>query len=145
MTQHASSSLSRMLQTHPQIGQSPFDLTALTECIDGCFECAQVCTSCADACLGETEHAGHLTHCIRLNLDCADICTTTGRALIRQTQPEMNVIRAQLQACLTACKACGDECQGHAEKMDMKHCAVCAEACRRCEQACQQMLGGLSA
>ncbi|GGO39767.1 four-helix bundle copper-binding protein [Deinococcus humi] len=145
MTQNASSAVTRMLQTHPQIGQSPFDMNALTECIEACFECAQVCTSCADACLGETEHAGHLTHCIRLNLDCADICTTTGRVLVRQTQPDMGVIRAQLQACLAACKACGDECQQHAEKMDMKHCAVCAESCRRCEQACQKMLGGLSA
>ncbi|CAM3174988.1 Ferredoxin [Deinococcus saxicola] len=145
MTQNASSTLSRMLQTHPQISQSPFDLAALTGCIDACFECAQVCTSCADACLGETEHAGHLTHCIRLNSDCADICVATGRVLVRQTQPEMAVIRAQLQACLAACKACGDECQGHAEKMNMKHCAVCAESCRRCEQACQKMLGSLSA
>lgn len=145
MTHNAGSAITRMLQTHPQLGQSPFDMDALTTCIDACFECAQVCTSCADACLGETEHAGHLTHCIRLNLDCADICTTTGRVLVRQTQPDLAVIRAQLQACVAACNACGDECQQHAEKMDMKHCAVCAESCRRCEQACQKMLDSLSA
>lgn len=145
MTQSASSAISRMLQTHPQIDKSPFDMDALTECISACFECAQVCTSCADACLGETEHAGHLTHCIRLNADCADICDTTGRVLIRQTQPEMAVVHAQLQSCLAACKACGDECQSHAEKMGMKHCEVCMESCRRCEQACQKMLESLSA
>lgn len=145
MTQNAGSTITRMLQLHPQIDKSPFDMNALTECIDACFECAQICTSCADACLGETEHAGHLTHCIRLNSDCADICDTTGRVLVRQTQPDMGVIRAQLQSCLAACKACGDECQQHAEKMGMKHCEVCMESCRRCEQACQKMLSGLSA
>lgn len=145
MTQNASSAITRMLQTHPQINQSPFDMNALTECISACFECAQVCTACADACLGETEHAGHLNHCIRLNADCADICATTGRMMIRQTQPDLGVIRAQLQSCLIACQACGDECQKHAEGMGMKHCEVCAESCRRCEAACQKMLDGLSA
>ncbi|THF68356.1 four-helix bundle copper-binding protein [Deinococcus sp. Arct2-2] len=145
MTQNTTSAVTRMLQTHPQIGQPSFDLDRLMECIQACFECVQVCTSCADACLGETEHAGHLTHCIRLNADCADICDTTGRVLMRQTQPDMAVIRAQLQSCLVACKACGDECQQHAENMGMKHCEVCMESCRRCEQACQKMLDGLSA
>jgi len=145
MTQSTASALTRMLQTHPQIDQSPFELNALTECIDACFECAQICTSCADACLGENEHQGHLIHCIRLNSDCADVCVTTGRVLVRQTQPDLSVVRAQLRSCLAACKACGDECQQHAEKMDMQHCAVCAESCRRCERACQKLLDALSA
>ncbi len=144
MTQPTPSSLTRMLQAHPQIGQSSFDLNALTECIDACFECVQVCTSCADACLGEAEHLNHLASCIRLNSDCADICETTGRVLVRQTQPDMSVIRAQLQSCLVACKACGDECQQHAEQMGMKHCQVCMASCRRCEGACQTLLNGLN-
>ena len=146
MTQSTSTqAVQRMLQTHPRSGESPFDQQALLECIDACFECAQVCNACADACLGEQGHLTHLVKCIRLNADCADICTTTGRALLRLTEPDMNVLRAQLQACLSACQACGAECQHHAQDMNMVHCAVCAEACQRCEQACQQLLGGMSA
>ncbi|GAA5512371.1 hypothetical protein Dcar01_01085 [Deinococcus carri] len=134
----------QMLQTHPNPA-GVFDLNALAECIDACFECEQTCTSCADACLGEGDHLMHLVHCIRLNLDCADVCGTTGRVLSRLTQPDQNVLRAQLQACVAACKACGDECQHHAQDMNMQHCAVCAEACRRCEQACQNLLGSVAA
>ncbi|WP_034388647.1 four-helix bundle copper-binding protein [Deinococcus sp. YIM 77859] len=133
-----------MLQTHPQ-PQTLFDQGALAECIAACFDCAQTCTSCADACLGEQGHLTHLVHCIRLNLDCADVCGTTGRVLSRLTQPDQNVLRAQLQACVAACKACGDECERHARDMNMQHCAVCAQSCRRCEQACQNLLGSVNA
>lgn len=134
----------RMMQTHPSPA-TLFDQGTLAECIDACFECAQVCTACADACLGEQEHHVHLVHCIRTNLDCADICGTTGRVLSRLTQPDEIVLRAQLQACLAACQACGTECEEHARDMNMAHCAVCAESCRRCEQACRQLLGSLGA
>ena len=40
-----------------------------------------------------------------------------------------------------ACKSCADECEKHAA---MKHCQVCAEACRGCEQACRQTLAGMA-
>ncbi|GMA14693.1 four-helix bundle copper-binding protein [Deinococcus metallilatus] len=133
-----------MLATHPQRESAAFNMQALTACIDACFECAQVCTSCADACLGEREHLMHLVHCIRLNLDCADVCGTTGRVLSRLTQPDQNVLRTQLQACVAACRACGDECERHAREMNMEHCRICAESCRRCQQACQQLLGGMN-
>ncbi|HEX6041624.1 four-helix bundle copper-binding protein [Longimicrobium sp.] len=128
----------QMLATHPR--QSGTDPSALAECIQECFACAQACTSCADACLGEQAHVEHLVRCIRLNLDCADVCDATGRVLSRQTEADPGVIRAQLQSCAVACKACGDECARHAEGMGMEHCRVCAEACRRCEEACTRLL-----
>ena len=133
-----------MLQTHPNPA-SVFDLNALAECIDACFGCENSCTSCADACLGEGEHTAHLVHCIRLNLDCADVCAATGRVLSRLTQPDQNLMRAQLQACLAACQACGAECERHVRDMDMRHCAVCAQSCRRCEEACQALLSAMPA
>ena len=130
----------QMLETHPR-PQSPFgDRQALVECIEACFDCAQTCSSCADACLGEPM-VQQLTHCIRLNLDCADICNATGRALARLTDPDAGVLRAQVQACLAACRACGAECQKHAHHH--RHCAVCAEACRRCEDACNRVLSAI--
>jgi hypothetical protein len=47
------------------------------------------------------------------------------------------VIRETLQACLSACKACGAECRHHTE---MHHCQVCADACDACASACQALL-----
>ena len=131
------SHIPQVLQTHPQ-PQTLFDPEALVQCIQECFDCAATCTSCADACLGESM-VKDLVPCIRLNLDCADICNATGRVLTRQTAPEPLVLRAQLQSCVQACRACGAECQQHAQMHE--HCAVCADACRRCEQACNRLLG----
>ncbi len=136
--------LSAMLRTHPQ-PQTTFDPAALAACLDACLECSAVCTACADACLGEREHLTHLVRCVRLNLDCADICAATGRVLSRLTEADQGVLRAQLQACVAACRACGDECTNHAQHMNMAHCAVCAESCRRCEEACTRLLGSVTA
>ena len=125
-----------MLQTHPR-GASENELDPLAECVQACFECAQTCTMCADACLSE-DMVKDLLYCIRTDLDCADICDATGRMVARQTKPDRQIMRAQLQACIVACRACGAECQRHAHHHE--HCRICAEACRRCEAACQALL-----
>jgi hypothetical protein len=135
--------VSQMLETHPR--QPAVGREVLLECIEACFGCAQACTSCADACLGEEDHLAHLVRCIRLNLDCADVCEATGRLLLRQTEPDWAVIRAQLEACVVACRSCGEECRRHAESMGMEHCRVCAESCRRCADACERLLQALPA
>ena len=126
-----------MLSAHPRAAQSSG--AALVECIQACFDCAQACTACADSCLAE-EQVQMLVRCIRLNLDCADICDTTGRVLSRQTETDPEIVRAQVQACLQACRSCGTECARHAQHMNMEHCRVCAESCRRCEEACSRLL-----
>lgn len=131
-----------MLRTHPQPVQG--DRAALVACIQACYDCAQTCTACADACLGE-DQVQQLVRCIRLNLDCADVCAATGALLSRQTQPEWDVLRAQLQACAEACRACGAECERHAQHMDMEHCRVCADSCRRCAEACDRVLQAVAA
>jgi hypothetical protein len=43
------------------------------------------------------------------------------------------MVRAALQACAEACRLCAGECETHAREMNMEHCRVCAEACRRWE------------
>jgi hypothetical protein len=129
----------RMLQTYPK-DLGGVDQEKLRACIEACFECEQVCTACADACLSE-DMVAELTKCIRTDLDCADQCGTTGRILSRHTGYDANVTRGALEACATACKACGDECEQHASMHE--HCKVCAEVCRRCEQACRQLLSAL--
>lgn len=128
-----------MLEAYPgDLGG--IDRALLAECITACFECSQTCTACADACLGE-DMVAELVTCIRTNLDCADICATTGNVLSRHTGYDVNVTRAVLEACATACKACSDECGQHSQMHG--HCAVCAESCRRCEQACRALLASL--
>ena len=130
----------KMLETYPKdLGH--VDRNVLRECIEACVECAQACTACADACLSE-DMVAELTKCIRSNTDCADICDTTGRVLSRHTGYDANITRSVLQACITACRSCGDECAGHADMHE--HCRVCAEACRACEQGCQALLDSIS-
>ena len=106
----------QMLQTNPS--SAAVDAGTLVECIEACFDCAQSCTACADACLGEDEPKS-LARCIRLNLDCADMCDATGRIFSRQTAFEPQMARAALQAC--------------------------AEACRHCQQACNDVLSAIPA
>ncbi len=129
-----------MIQSHPQPALSN---NALIACIRACFDCAQACTACADACLGEADPKS-LVRCIRLDLDCADLCDATGRIVSRQTAFEPHMVTAALQACATARRLCGDECERHAQH-GMEHCRVCAEACRACEQACNALIGQLVA
>ncbi|WP_460495934.1 four-helix bundle copper-binding protein [Glycomyces tarimensis] len=128
-----------MLQTYPaDLGD--IDRQKLAECIRECYACAQACTACADACLSEQDVAS-LTKCIRSNLDCADICFTTGQVLSRHTGYDANLTRAVLEACAMACKSCGDICAEHASHMP--HCEHCADECRKCEQACRDLLSSL--
>ncbi len=128
-----------MLETYPK-DLGAVDRDTLRECIEACIECAQACTACADACLSE-DSVAELTKCIRTNPDCADICEVTGRVLSRHTGYDANLTRTVLQACAVACKSCGDECEAHASMHE--HCRVCANSCRRCEQACQDLIGSL--
>ena len=100
-----------ILGTHPR--PNALDRDLLVRCIEDCIECAATCTSDADADLAEPDVQEQL-RCIRLCLDCADVCDATGRILIRKTEPDLGVLRAAIEACAVACRACGDECEKHA-------------------------------
>jgi hypothetical protein len=132
--------IQRMLSTHP--GTIDVDQELLGSTVSAIFACAETCEACADACLGESE-VQSLVHCIRTDLDCADICAATGRVLLRQTSPDIGLVRAQLQACIDACNVCATECERHADHHE--HCRVCAETCRECENACKQLVAALPA
>jgi Domain of Unknown Function (DUF326) len=124
-----------VIKTHPQ--PTSVDREALLRCIEECLDCAASCTSCADADLAESD-VRELVRCIRLCLDCADTCETTGRIVIRQTAPDVSLVRAMVEACSVACFACATECDRHAAHHE--HCRLCAEACRRCKNACDELL-----
>lgn len=124
-----------MIATHPDVRGNLNE--ALIAAIDAAYECAQTCESCADACLAE-EMVTELRQCIRLNLDCADVCNATATISNRRTGSNEEVIRKMLDACIAACRLCGEECERHAKKHE--HCRVCAESCRRCQKACEAAL-----
>jgi len=128
-----------MLDAYPQ--SINLDRRTLAAAIDTLIACAEACTACADACLSE-DMVAELTKCIRTDLDCADICVTTSRVLSRHTGYDANISRQLLEACATACKACGDECHRHAGAHE--HCRICADACRACAQACRDLLATMS-
>ncbi|MGK5683645.1 four-helix bundle copper-binding protein [Actinoplanes sp. URMC 104] len=124
-----------MIETYPK--PINLDRSRLAAAIDALTACAEACTACADACLSEDQVAG-LTKCVRTNLDCADVCAATARVLSRHTGYDANVSRSLLEACVTVCKACGDECGRH---IDMhEHCRICARSCRACGEACRDLL-----
>jgi uncharacterized membrane protein len=126
------------------IGLHPYpidvDREARLRCVTQCLDCGASCTACADASLGEDD-VRDMLRCIRLCLDCADTCTATARVVTRQTEADLAVMRAMVQACAAACDACADECERHADHHE--HCRVCAEVCRQCKQACDDLLDAL--
>ncbi|MBG6192409.1 hypothetical protein IWX64_003381 [Arthrobacter sp. CAN_A212] len=115
----------------PSLGQ------AMTACIEAAFSCAQASDACADACMAE-ETVAELRKCIRLNLDCAELCVTTGRFLSRLTDVDGNLLKTILMACRDFCTTSAIENEKHAETYPS--CRIAAEECRRCEQACQDLL-----
>src|SRR5690625_2557236 len=127
-----------MLNAYP--AEINLDRDLLARVVDTLVACSQACTACADACLSE-DMVAELRKCIRTHLDCADICDTPARVLYGPTGYDANLTRALLQACVQACRSCGDECAAHAGHHE--HCRVCAEACRACEQACTELLAAI--
>jgi hypothetical protein len=130
--------VAEIIKLHPR--PSSLDRELLLRCVEECFDCAASCNACADACLGEPD-VSDLVRCVRLCEDCADLCNATGRIVSRLTEPDLDVIRAAIEACVAACRASGDECERHAPHHE--HCRVCEPVCRSCEQACRDLLASM--
>jgi hypothetical protein len=128
----------QLLDTYPRTVN--VDAGVLATTIGALNDCAQACTADADDDLRE-QNLAELVKCIRLCLDCADVCAATVRVASRQTESDAGVTRPLLEACVATCKRCGDECERHARLHE--HCRVCAEACRRGEQACRELLAAM--
>jgi hypothetical protein len=120
----------------------PVEGNDLAEAIDALSACTVACVACADACLGERDVEA-MRACIRACTVCADICDVTGRTLARTGGYDIPVVRNLLETVAKACATCAETCEGHGEVH--KHCRVCAEACRRVEQATQRVLTALAA
>jgi uncharacterized protein DUF326 len=128
-----------ILKLHPQ--PSGIDLGALLPCLELCVDCAASCTACADASLGEPDVV-EMVRCIRLCLDCADTCEATTRVATRQSAADIDLVRAQVEACSAACLRSAEECERHAAHHE--HCRLCADVCRRCKDACDTLLAAIA-
>ena len=128
----------RALVAHPAAPDILSDeRSAEGKCIDAALECAQACTSGADACLEEAAVAD-LVGCLRAQQNCADVCSATASVVSRLGSPTDSSWRALLEACRESCRVCAEHCRRHAEVYD--HCLISAEACERCERACDELL-----
>jgi hypothetical protein len=124
----------QMLDTYPRTFNVDADLLAAA--IDALDDCAQACNADNAADLSE-QNVVEMVRRIRLCMDCVDVCTASLRVIGRQTQYDASLTRPLLESCVAIRRSCGDERERHAH---MPHCQVCAEACRRSEDACQQLL-----
>ncbi|MDX1658244.1 MAG: hypothetical protein R3343_05440 [Nitriliruptorales bacterium] len=128
----------RIIETAPV--KLAVDAETLGEAIHTFQECAAACTACADACLAEDDVEG-LRDCITLDNVCAEICTATANVMSRIAYGSYDVLRAQLEACVAACRACADECDSHGDMHD--HCRACAQQCRETEKVARELLDAL--
>lgn len=123
-----------MISAHPVDPAIPEVLAA---CIQACTDAAQACTTCADACLAE-DAVAQLRTSIRLAQDTADMCATTARFLSRLTETDGNLLKTILMACRDFATTFAMEAEQHTDRYE--HCSLAAQACRRCEEACQRLL-----
>lgn len=121
-----------MLDTHP--ARDTFDPAELSEAIDHLSACIASCQICADACLHEDDVVA-MRNCIQTDLNCADVCAATLR-IISRPGPDGHTWRVMLEACVTACEECAEDCEAH----DHEHCRLCARHCRACAEACRALL-----
>jgi hypothetical protein len=128
----------QMLDSYRRSSNIEAGLLAAT--IDALNDCAQACTADVDADLGE-QNVPELIKCTRLCLDCADVCSATATITSRLAEYDSKITKPLLEACAATCRDCGDECEHHSKMHE--HCRVCAEACRRGELACQQLLAAM--
>jgi hypothetical protein len=108
-----------------------FDEAALRSCIQACVDCAAVSTSARDAL---ADHPAPIGAVLRETADCADLCLATARILIRHAADGSHpVIRASLDACMTACLQLAAACDRLRGSDALR---ACAASCRQCACAC---------
>ncbi len=117
------------------------DERTILECASTAAECALICTLTADTCIGERLRET-LRAPIRQALACADMCWATAKLVTSPGDPSSEQLRIALEACERECDVCAETCTPLA--IEHPHCGACADACRRCEEACRAGLSQLA-
>jgi hypothetical protein len=110
--------------------------------VDALIECARECAARAESCLGGVDFP-NLAACGSAALDCADLCQTVVWAVSRSNMGRTTALaRSLLLACAAACRACLTACETHAGRHGHRRSGD--RACRRAEQACNELLDMLT-
>jgi hypothetical protein len=118
------------------IETTTFEANALAEALDALHDMDVACSACVDACVQGRD--GTMSDCIGACLTCIDVETALARLLARTASSDLAVVRNMLEAAAKAATFCAEVCEPHGERH--KHCRVCAEGCRRVQQALQHLL-----
>ena len=124
-------SIKEMIAEHPDVEHHEND--PLGDAVRHAMYCAAICNSCADACAAEPDVADR-RDCIRKCADTSDICAATYRVASRRTGRNVEILRAMLEMCATACEDCAEMCEG----MKDDHCQRCGRMCRECARDCRE-------
>jgi hypothetical protein len=107
------------------------DTSTMSQAVSAALECHRVCEETITYCLDQGGRYAEATH-IRLLTDCSDICRTAADFMARGSQFHPAVCGVCAQVSLQCAEACG----AFGGDQQMRRCA---DACRACAQACQQM------
>ncbi len=127
----------QMMESHQKdMPMEGMDMAMMQECIEACSACEQACTMCASTMTGDG-----MSMCTNMCMNTADTCNTMMRMMMRPAGMHPDSMMAMMQATITMCTACADECMRHADMNT--DCAMCAEACRQCAMTCQKMMDAM--
>jgi hypothetical protein len=104
------------------------------QCAKACDDCGRVCDACSAHC-AKMAADGKKEH-LKTMATCADCAAACKAAscIVARKGPFSDLI---CTACAEACKRCGDACEQMKDDPMMKQCA---DECRKCEKACREML-----
>jgi len=97
-------------------------------------------TTCATAMMALD--GADMVSATRAALDCADIAVAAQRVLSRPTAADTGVIRAMLEAVVTAADRCAAECGQHAGHHG--HCRIHSESAQRTAALCRSELQNIA-
>jgi len=103
-------------------------------CAKACDDCGRICDACAAHCVKMVAD-GKRDHLntVATCADCAAACKAAS-CVVARMGPFSDLM---CTACADACKRCGDACAQFTGDAMMKRCA---DECRKCEAACRDML-----
>ena len=115
-------------------GHEGHHAAAFEACAKACSDCQRSCTSCANHCSHRiAEGKKEYLESLQTCQDCATHCTAAACITARQG-PFADLI---CTACAEACVRCEKACEKLSEDRHMK---ACAAECQKCAKACREML-----
>lgn len=116
------------------------DLNKVAEALVALTEAERTSTACSSAMIMSSSSTASAA--IEADLDFMDVCQATQRVLARSSVPDRSLLRALLEASITAGERSYAECSRHAPHQ--AHCRLCAEASKRALDACRALQAGIA-